>query len=133
MKEKTLHRGVCDYLRLQYPGTLFNSDLAGATKLTAGQAVQLKHLRNHRGYPDLVIYEPRNGYAGLFLELKREGERIYKKDGSPASDHISEQMDCLLELRDRGYKAEMAVGFEEAREIIDNYMGKDNKIQRQLF
>lgn len=122
MKEKTLHRGVCDYLRLQYPDTMFNSDMSGATKLTAGQAVQLKHLRNHRGYPDLVIYEPRNGYHGLFIELKRDGERIHKRDGSPATEHIAEQMDCIQELRIRGYKAEIAVGFEEAKNLIDEYL-----------
>jgi|GEM_PF-4128038 len=34
MKEKTLHRGVCDYIRLQYPGTMFNTDLSGAMTYT---------------------------------------------------------------------------------------------------
>ena len=126
MSEKTLHRAVCDYLRYRYPHTMFNSDLSGATKLTITQAVALKNLRNQRGYPDLVIYEARNGYHGLFLELKREGEKLHTKCGSPASPHIAEQQDCLLELRMRGYKAEFAVGFECARQVIDDYM--NNKL-----
>jgi hypothetical protein len=122
MSEKSLHRAVCDYLRYQYPGVLFNSDLSGSMKLSMHQAVQLKSLRNKRGYPDLMIYEPRGIYHGLFIELKKEGERLYKKNGQPASPHIEEQIGCLLELRMRNYKAEFAVGFEMAKEFIDNYL-----------
>lgn len=122
MSERTLHRGVCDYLRYRWPGTMFNTDLSGATKLTKGQAGAMKNLRSQRGYPDLVIYEPRAGYHGLFIELKKEGTRLYKINGEPATEHIAEQMECLLELRSRGYKAEFAVGFDQAQEIIDNYL-----------
>jgi hypothetical protein len=121
MSEKTLHRAVCDYLRLQYPKVLFNSDMSGL-RLTMGQAVQAKTLRSMSGFPDLVIYEPRHGYHGLFVELKREGERIIKKDGSAATPHISEQFKMLRALVDRGYYAHMCVGFDMAREIIDNYL-----------
>jgi len=122
MSEKTLQRAVCDYIRYQYKDVLFNSDLSGATKLTIGQAVALKNLRSNRGFPDLVIYEPRNGHHGLFLELKKEGEKLYKKNGSPATPHISEQLDCLLELRMRGYCVAVAIGFDNARQIIDDYL-----------
>ena len=125
--EKELHKAVCNYIRLQYNGTLFNSDLAGSMKLTMGQAAQLKPLRSNRGFPDIAIYEPRqslkNGsYHGLFIELKKEGERLYKKDGTPATDHIAEQLDCLLHLRKRGYAAAFAIGFMAAKQIIDSYM-----------
>lgn len=123
MSEKTLQRAVCDYIRYRYPGAMFNSDLAGATKLTPGQASAMKNLRDRRGYPDLAIYEPFNGFHGLFIELKREGEKIYKKDGSLVADqHIQEQEQCLQKLRARRYRAEFAVGFDQARRIIDEYM-----------
>ena len=122
MSERTLHRAVCDYIRLQYPNVIFNSDLSGAGKLTIGQATALKALRSERGFPDLVIYEPRNDYYGLFLELKKDGTKLWKKSRVGATPHIEEQAQMLTKLEDKGYKAEFAVGFDEAKTIIDNYL-----------
>lgn len=62
-------------------------------------------------------------YDGLFIEVKRDGTRLKKKNGDWATTHIKEQNDVLFELRVRGYKAEFAVGFDEAKEIIDEYLG----------
>ena len=122
MSERTLHRAVCDYLRYRYKDVIFNSDLSGATKLTMGQAVAMKALRSNRGFPDLSIYEPRGSYHGLFIELKMEGTKLYNKLGLPATPHIGEQFDCLVELRQRGYKAEFACGYNEAKDILDDYL-----------
>ena len=61
--------------------------------------------------------------AGLFIELKKDGTRLHKKDGSWATDHIAEQAETLQALRDRGYQAYFAVGFEEAKKLIDDYLG----------
>jgi hypothetical protein len=65
-------------------------------------------------------------YAGLMIELKKEGTRIYKKDGSFASGHIEEQAKMLALLGAKGYKAVFGVGFENTKEIIDNYLGGNN-------
>ena len=62
-------------------------------------------------------------HAGLMIELKKEGTRIFKKDGKLVSDeHIREQFDMLMDLRQRGYAAEFACGFDEAKKLIDDYM-----------
>ena len=62
-------------------------------------------------------------YAGLMIELKREGTRLVKKNGElVANEHIREQAALLDELRQRGYVAEFACGFDEAKEIIDEYL-----------
>jgi len=124
MSERTLHKAVCDYIRYRYKNVLFNSDLAGATKLTMGQAVAMKSLRSNRGFPDLVIYRPSSWYYGLFLELKQDGTKLYTKDGRPATPHIAEQLECLEKLRTEGYKAEFAVGFDQAKDIIDDYLNE---------
>jgi len=122
MSEKTLHRSVCDYIRLQYPSVLFNSDLAGATKLTIGQAVAIKNLRSNRGWPDIFIAEPRHGYHGLFIELKKEGVRLFKKNGDTVDDHVAEQIKMSELLIERKYVAKFAIGFDLAKEIIDDYL-----------
>lgn len=131
MTEKSLHRAVCDYLRYQYPDVIFSTDLSGATKLSIGQAVALKSLRSGRAFPDLQIMEPRNGYHSLFIELKKEGTELFKKrimdkNGYPlwASDHLREQHEMLEKLTKKGFKAEFAIGWDEAKKIIDNYLKK---------
>jgi hypothetical protein len=91
-------------------------------KLTIGQATAMKNLRSDRGFPDICIYEARQGYHGLFIELKREGERITNKKGFPATPHIAEQFLIIERLKSKGYCAEFAVGFDEVKFLIDNYL-----------
>jgi len=119
--EENLQIAVCNYLRLQYPNILFNSDLSGI-KLTMGQAVKAKKLRSSKGFPDLVIYEPRGRYCGLFIELKREGERITNKKGELISYRLKEQDEIIQKLNLKGYLACFAIGFDEAKKIIDMYL-----------
>jgi hypothetical protein len=87
-----------------------------------GQAVQVKALRTCSGFPDIVIYEPRGPFHGLFIELKREGERVYTKTGAPATPHIAEQLSVITKLMNRGYYAHLCVGFDIAKATIDNYL-----------
>lgn len=129
MTELELQAQVADYLRLQYPQALFHSDFGSGIKLTPGQAMRQKRLQGgRRSWPDMFIAEVRSlgdkYYHGLFLELKRSDVKIYKKNGDlVANEHIREQAAALDELRQRGYIAEFACGFDEAREIIDKYLG----------
>lgn len=85
-----------------------------------------------RSWPDMFIAEPRTHragadtyyYNGLFIELKRPGVKIYTKYGElVANKHIREQETVLEQLRQRGYVAEFACGFDEAKKIIDEYLG----------
>lgn len=62
-------------------------------------------------------------WTGLYLELKKEGTRLKKKNGDWATEHIAEQAEVLEKLRERGYCAEFAVGLEQAKKIIDEYLG----------
>lgn len=133
MKESTLQCHVADYLRLRYPHILFHSDYGSGIKLTPGQSrIQYRQNGGRRGWPDMFIAEPRTvrkgkdkyHYAGLFIELKREGTRIYKKDGvSFATSHLADQHKVLVALNRAGYLAMFAVGFDQAKQIIDEYLG----------
>lgn len=140
MTELDIQIQVADYLRLRYPNVLFHSDYGSGLRLTPGQAVKQKRLQGgRRAWPDMFIAEAGNDIEklsesqeiyycahsmGLFLELKRPDVKIHKKNGDlVASAHIREQATLLEELRKRGYKAEFACGFDEAKKIIDEYLG----------
>jgi hypothetical protein len=88
------------------------------------QAKALKRMRSSAGLPDIMIFEPRKSYYGLFLEVKRENFAVYKKDGGLVSNtHIQEQEDILHRLKQRGYMAEFVRGFDDAKALIDYYLG----------
>lgn len=123
MKEKNVHQQVVTYLKLQYPNLIFHTDFAAGCKMTKGQAVQNSKLQSGRGFPDLFIAQPTENYHGLFLELKRDGTIIYKKNGELRKDeHLEEQALMLLKLNSKGYYAKFAVGFDEAKQIIQDYL-----------
>lgn len=132
MKESDLQIQVADYLRLQYPDVLFHSDFGSGIKLTMGQAAKQKRQNGgRRAWPDFFVAQPAQRSSeypeacykfGLFLEFKKEGTRLKKRNGEWASEHIAEQAAVLEMLRYRGYVAEFAVGFDEAKRIIDEYL-----------
>lgn len=124
MNEALVHEQVCKYLQLQYPAILFRTDMGGV-RLNPGQAVQAARLQAGRAWPDIFIAEPRKAYHGLFLELKKEGTTIWKRDGMlTANKHIAEQMQLLGLLSMRGYCAQMVAGFEAAKRALDHYLGE---------
>lgn len=145
--EADLQVQVADYIRLQYPDVIFHSDYGSGIKLTMGQAIKQKRQNGgRRAWPDMFIAEPKEVKAecmvitdddtiqdahfieqkyGLFIELKKDGTKIFTKKGKLVSnEHIREQFDLLEQLRRKGYVAEFACGFDEAKEIIDNYLGR---------
>lgn len=135
MSELELQAQVADYLRLQYPDVIFHSDFGSGVKLTIGQAKRQKRLNGgRRSWPDMFIaraklVQTKDGLPavthGLFIELKREGTKILRKDGRLVSDeHIREQAKMLQALEREGYRAQFAVGFEQAKQIIDDYIGR---------
>lgn len=119
--ETRLQQQVVAYLRYQYPKIMVKCDLNGV-HLSAMQYKRLQLIGNVKGHPDLVIYEARGGYHGLFLELKQEKTKLFNSKGNPTTEHIGTQNEYMAALRERGYKAEFAVGFAEAKSIIDSYL-----------
>ena len=137
--EHNLYEQIARYLQLQYPDVIYRFDIGADLKLTMGQAAKHKRLHPRRGYPDLFIAESSenvnskdwNGivrewgfYFGLYIEIKKDGEKLTKKDGSWRTPHIAEQAEMLEKLRQAGYKAEFGIGFEGCKKIIDEYLHK---------
>ena len=138
-KEETLHLKVCDYLRKNYPDVLFRTDFSSGMKMTPGQVAKHKKFQKSRAWPDLFITKPGQDvfrdslsgekyhefFGGLFLELKAEGTKLYKKNGEMvANRHYREQAEMLKKLRDEHYYAEFVIGYEDAIKQIHEYLGK---------
>lgn len=79
------------------------------------EARNLKRAGVKKGVPDIQLAYPSKGYHGLFIELKRR---------YPIHGVITpEQREVLDDLNKVGYLAEVAYGWEEAWQIITNYLG----------
>ncbi len=142
-QEIQLYEQIAQYMNLKYPKVIFHFDLSGLWT-PSHKARNLYGRLNRRAWPDLFIatsgkryeqidsasiaYAPNatwlmRTYCGLFLELKREGTILYKKDGTlRANTHHEEQAAVLQQLREQGYKAEFSIGFDESIKIIDDYL-----------
>ena len=83
----------------------------GKRSYTAAAMLRKTGLR--KGFPDYFLPHVTSQYAGLFVELKRTRN-------SKAS---IEQLQWIDELNTRGYRATIAKGFDEAKQIIEEYLG----------
>lgn len=130
---------LVDFLLDAYPNVIFRSDLGGI-RLPPGLAKKVKKLSvGSKGqgekvpYPDFFIAEPRGGWSGLYIELKRlskfytngsYGFRVLKDD-----KHIREQAVVLARLRNKGFYADFAGGRGEIFHLAKWYLSLtcDNK------
>jgi hypothetical protein len=136
--EQNLQLQVCRWLQLNYPNVNFRSDYASGLHLTKHQAIIHARLQSGRSWPDLFIYSMQRGYGGLGLELKKEGTAITvtkgpNKNHYVADPHIREQARLLINLRNEGYWADFAIGFDEAIEKIQWYFGVPKHERQKLF
>lgn len=139
--EENLHLRICDFLRKNYPDVIFRTDFSSGMKMTPGQAAKHKKFQSSRAYPDLFIasrgvevisnigdYSINQILHGMFLELKAEGVKIYKKNGEiVANKHYQEQAEMLKRLRAENYYAEFAIGYDDAIQQITNYLGEPKR------
>jgi len=121
MTETQLQRNICKWIQYQFQDVIYLSDFY--TFMPQKLRFSLSSMRK-KSLPDLFIANPNKEHSGLFIELKKDGEKLYKKDGSYASEHIREQ----FEMRDRlwalGYCSEICVGFDKATQIISEYLNQ---------
>ena len=136
--EALLYFRISQFMKRHYPNVIYRFDVeAGLHARIRGEKSKpmvtlLKQLvgrlkwsyGHEKGYPDLFIAHPANGRGGLYLELKREGARIHKKNGDFVSEHVERQALYLERLRDAGYGAFFAVG-DEVFNVLEDYLGKN--------
>jgi hypothetical protein len=135
--EYKLQVAVCKFLEMQYPEAIFYSDSISNINLTVPQRVRNKAIQKKNfSCPDLLILEPRNGFHGLALELKKESP--YKLNGELKKqvvkvtnkekkvieiyDHLQEQECALRTLKSKGYQAHFCWSLDMAVKLINDYM-----------
>jgi hypothetical protein len=81
------------------------------------EAARLKRMGVRAGIPDYFLHVPVKGWAGLWIELKRP------KAGAVKAGATTERQDEQLRLMaSLGYRAEVAYGWEQAADIIADYL-----------
>lgn len=81
----------------------------GARDIRTGASMKREGVK--RGFPDMMLCVSRNGYHGLFIELKASGGKLKP-----------EQLEWHARLRNQGYAVVVAVGSDNAIRCIENYL-----------
>lgn len=97
---------VTEYIRLQYPTAVIHHS-PNEGKRSKFEQFKIKVLGTKAGFPDLLIFHKG---VKLALELKRD------KGPNPTDNQVA----WLKTLRDFGFIATHAKGFDEAKKVIDN-------------
>jgi len=84
---------------------------------TAFQGNWMKDEGLKTGVPDIFLPVSRDGFVGLFIEMKTASGRLTEN-----------QRWWLLHLENEGYKAELCCGFDEAKQTIEEYLNLKSKV-----
>lgn len=122
--EFELQAALSHYLRAQFPGVPFLSDVRASLKLTIPQQVRAKKIQaDGFACPDMVIFIPKNGGGAMFLELK--AETPWRRDSDlKKGEHLARQWETIQRLRELGYHADFYWDFEMAKAAIREYLAK---------
>jgi hypothetical protein len=96
---------------------IFYTIAPSGMKLPIGVAKRLKAMGYRAGTPDLMIFEPRNIYHGLFVEMKRPA--ILGKDQGRVSQKQKEFGDEAIK---KNYVFIVCWGSDDAITQIDRYL-----------
>ena len=81
-------------------------------KRSVAQAVKLKRQGMRKGVSDILLCAHAGKWHGLWIELKKMGGR--------ATD---EQIAFIAAMRECGYDGAVCYGWQEARDVIMDYLG----------
>lgn len=111
--EESTQIGIVEYLREL--GLLFSAT-CGGINASISQKAKMKRTGYSRGIPDLMIFEPRGEYFGLFLEVKSQHGIISE-----------EQIKWIAALNERGYKACVVYSVSDAKRCINEYINSNQE------
>lgn len=108
-----------NWMQLQsgrYPELNLAYHVPNGGKRNSAEAAHLKRQGVKAGVPDICLPVARRGYHGLYIELKVGRNK-------PTQN----QKNWIILLQEQGYKAVVCWGWEEAAEVIGEYVGMEKQ------
>lgn len=110
--EDAIQMALIAWLRLQHPEAWpWAHHSANGGYRNPVTAARLKAMGVRRGFPDLTLWLPRGGFHGLAVELKVGRNRA-----------TAEQIAWLDHMASTGWMAVCCIGFDAARQTIEDYL-----------
>ena len=107
--EDDIQEAVVEYCDLMH---IVAVHIPNESKRSETYGAKMKRMGLRKGFPDLFIPTARNGFHGLFIELKAD----------KSSRVQPEQKAWVAYLNEHGYKATICHGVDEAIDEIKKYM-----------
>lgn len=104
-----------NYMTTRYPELKLLYHVPNGGKRDSKEASSLKRQGVKAGVPDIVFPIARNGYFGLYIELKVGRNKTSLK-----------QKEWIKDLKEQNYYVEVCYGWLEARAVIEDYLNQPN-------
>jgi hypothetical protein len=117
--EDKTRMAILDYCRLVYP-SLYETVIGIFNEGNRSRSTNkiLPRLGLRKGASDLFFALPKNGYHGLWMEIKKDGWKYT----SSQREHIENQTKFLEQMISLGYMGRMVVGTDEGIKLLNEYM-----------
>lgn len=116
---------LCEYMKMKgliysaIPNGMFLKDKIIASKI-------MNNMRKEglqKGFPDLIILEPRGGFHGCFIEMKKHPSESLKKNGEFKKGVVKpEQLAWAERVKRKGYYHFYGLGCEDAIVKLEKYL-----------
>lgn len=117
--EQSLLFRWADFAQYQYPELKLLYHVPNEGKRSKATGARLKQLGLKSGVPDVCLPTAHGGYIGLYIEMK-------VKPNKPTEN----QKEWLRDLRGAGHFTAVCYNFEEAKELIEQYLKLPNTIAK---
>lgn len=107
--EDDIQEAVVEYCELMH---IVAVHIPNESKRSETYGAKMKRMGLRKGFPDLFIPTAKQGFHGLFIELKRDRH----------SRVSAEQKAWIVYLNEHGYRSTICYGADEAINEIKNYM-----------
>lgn len=117
--EDKTQMAILDYCKLAYP-ELYASVIKIHNEGQRSRSTNriLPRLGMRAGASDLFFALPTKYYAGLWMEIKKDGWKIT----TAQKEHVQRQLDFINQMQQNGYMARMVVGIDEGIKLLNDYM-----------